>query len=160
MRLICWLLLLGFMSTVPSSGGQQIPGVPGIEGGTWTVRLVRFERTGLDFSEFAFHFDVLDRSTGKHKIIRLSNDTTNIDEIHIVDNKLVILGSIGSSANNVTVFDMKSGERIDSFLCWSPHVSPAGHFVVAVRFYPRFWIRLSQATWLCFIGSAVCRTLL
>jgi hypothetical protein len=137
LRLLLLSALLGLAFAGDAAGGQHIPGIPGIESGAWIVRLIRLERTGHEFSEFAFYFDIFNREAGDHRTIKLANETTDVGEIRISDSKLVILGSIGGSADTASIFDLKSGELLDSFLCWWPNISEAGRFIVAVRFYPR-----------------------
>lgn len=137
-QLLLWFALLGLAFSGQAAGRQQTPGIPGIQSGAWIVRLIRLERRGPEFSESAFYFDIFNRETGGHRTIKLANETTDLDNINVSDGKLVIFGSVGTSADTASIFDLKTGELLDSFLCLWPHVSATGRSVVAVRFYPRF----------------------
>ena len=132
------ILSVGLLAAGQVAEAQQLPGVPSVESGKWLVRLVRFERSGSDFSEYAFTFNALNRESGAQAVLQLRNQTTDIDNIEITGGKLVVLGSVGSSADIVSVFDLESGGKLGEFLCWSPRMSATGRYVVAVGFFPRF----------------------
>jgi hypothetical protein len=131
-------ILVLALSSGQKAGGQEIPGVPAIESGKWIVRLVHFDRRGLDSGDCTFLFNAQDRASRGQMTLRLQNETTEIDRIEVSGDRLVIFGSAGTSADVVSIFDLRSGAQIDSFLCWWPHMSATGRYIAAVRFYPRF----------------------
>ncbi len=130
-------MFVGFLAACQVAQGQ-LPRVLSIEEGKWIVRLVRFERTSADFSEYTFTFNALNRESGAQATLQLRDQTTDIDKVEIVGSKLVVLGSVGSSGDIVSVFDLENGEKLDEFLCWWPRMSSTGRYVVAVGFLPRF----------------------
>jgi hypothetical protein len=67
-----------------------------------------------------------------------SNETTRIRFAHLVDQTVVVLGSVGTSANIVSLFEAATGKEKLRFLCWNPELSPTGKYLAFKRFYPRF----------------------
>jgi hypothetical protein len=132
------ILLFGIVLGTPQvSYPQRLPGMPGIEKGGWRILLVRLERSAPDYVNYSFTFHVQNERTGTQADLRLDNETTELDSVEVYKNYLVVLGSVGTAADVVSIFDMSSGQPLKSFRCWWPQMSATGRYVVAVRFYPR-----------------------
>jgi hypothetical protein len=116
---------------------QHLAGLPGVDIGGWSVRLVRMERTPPNYDQYTFVFHVENEQNGERQDLQLSNETVNLDSLEVVGDLLVVFGDAGTSADVVTVFDMKRGRSVGSFLCWWPQLSATGRYIIAVQFYPR-----------------------
>jgi hypothetical protein len=99
---------------------------------------MRLERSAPDYGDYTFTFHVENLQSGGQADLQLRNETTEIDDLAVYKNLLVVLGGVGTSADIVSIFDMTSGKFLKSFLCWWPQMSATGRYVAAVRFYPRF----------------------
>ena len=94
------------------------------------------ERTGTEGVTFEITVPVGDGR--EPRVLHLRNRTTDIRDVGAYRRYLTVLGSMGSTAEIVTVMDIITGEQKLVFLCWNPTVSPTGRFIVFKRFYPRF----------------------
>jgi hypothetical protein len=137
-RLFRSLLLAVALTPVQALAAQQVPGIPSVEGGKWLIRLVRFERSGADFGDYTFTFNAQNRENGKRTALQLQNETTAIDKIEVSGDVLVVFGSAETAANVVSLFNLNSGEKLNTVLCWWPHLSSGGRYIATVKFFPRF----------------------
>ena len=131
-------VLLAIALVPGQAAAQQIPGIPAVESGKWIIRLVRFERSGADFGDYTFTFNAQNRGSGTRTALQLQNETTAIDRIEVSGDVLVLFGSAGTAANVVSLFNLNSGEKLNTFRCWWPSLSPDGRYIAAVGFVPRF----------------------
>ncbi|HEY1215867.1 MAG TPA: hypothetical protein VGE93_19735, partial [Bryobacteraceae bacterium] len=58
--------------------------------------------------------------------------------------KLIVAGMFNGDVSKVVVIDIGKAAVSDSFLCYSPEISPDGRFVVFVKFYPAHGIMSAE----------------
>lgn len=85
-----------------------------------------------------FVFEIRDKKgVAPKKTFVLSNETAQVDEIRLTPfGRLVVIGRVLANTSMVTLVDVRSGEVLDSFFCFSPALSPDGRFVSYVKVYP------------------------
>ncbi len=89
-------------------------------------------------TEHLYRFSIPRRADGTPpKSIAAWLAPTDIHQLQMVDDRLVVLGGIAGSANTVTVLDVRRPETHATFLCWQPVLSPSKRVVLYVGFYPR-----------------------
>jgi hypothetical protein len=52
------------------------------------------------------------------------------------EDRIVIVGMVNGDAWKAAVVDLKQGIVLDSFLCYSPSISPDGRYIAFIKFYP------------------------
>jgi hypothetical protein len=71
------------------------------------------------------------------KRVALPIEMVQVDELRRgVNNKLVVRGMVNASGSQVAIFDLGSSNLIDKFFCYLPRISPDGHYVAFIKFYP------------------------
>lgn len=75
-----------------------------------------------------------------------SNKTTTVslpetllyaETLHLFDSdRLVVTGMVSGDVSIVAIVDLDRGETIDSFWCYQPAISPDGHYIVFIKFFP------------------------
>ncbi len=132
------LTILGLAYSLTGAAPAQIPGVPAVEQGNWIVKLVRFERRGPELADFTFTFEAENRPSGTRSTVVLENETTQLNRLEIIGDRMVVFGTVGGAADVVTVADLIQGDILGKFLCYSPQLSSTTRYAVARAFYPRF----------------------
>lgn len=80
---------------------------------------------------------ILERATTAQKLVPLPEEMAQADEIRkVIKNKLLVRGMVNGSGSEIVVIDLASARVIDKFLCYQPSVSPDGHYIAFVKFYP------------------------
>lgn len=81
---------------------------------------------------------LLIESTWDHATFRtpLPEELGQVDQIaRGIGKKIVVRGMVNGSGSEVLVID-RGGKMEDKFLCYLPAISPDGHYVAFIRFYP------------------------
>lgn len=76
-------------------------------------------------------------TTKTEKSVGLPEEMAQVDEIRMaMGAKVVVRGMVNGSGSEIAVIDIASGSLIDKFICYSPSVSPDGHYIALVKYYP------------------------
>ena len=83
-------------------------------------------------------FEVRAKDTDEARTFVIENDTAQVDEIHLFEDRLaIVIGRYLSRVSVVNLIDLQRGDVIDSFWALRPAVSPDRRFVVYVKVFPR-----------------------
>jgi len=108
-----------------------------IENEEYMIKLTRWERLP-PYDDRKFTFSVHHKLTQQDSIIEMENMTTEIGEIKIVKDRLVIFGDVSNAAWGVTILDLKRHKEIDFIICYRPQLSETKRYLIYEKFYPRF----------------------
>jgi len=71
--------------------------------------------------------------------VALSSKIESIDELHYLENRCIVLGSLGSSSGrSVSIVDAKAAKVLASISCFAPVISPGNKRIAFDKWYPRF----------------------
>lgn len=108
------------------------------ENNQYEVNLISREKHEEGSNQYKFTFSVENKLTQQKSLIEMKNMTTEIEEISIVKNRLIIFGYVNNDAAGVTLIDLKKNEEMDFILCFSPVFSESKRFLIYEKFRPRF----------------------
>jgi hypothetical protein len=73
--------------------------------------------------------------------VELPTEIVQVNEIRATDKgKAIVIGMVNGSVYEVVILNTAAATIIDTFLAYSPSVSPDGHFIAFVKFYPAHFV--------------------
>ena len=136
-RMFSWALALS-LALLPVAGRAQLAGLPAVESGGWVIRLIRMERSGSQYGEYTFTLSAQPRDGGPERQLRLRNETTGLQRLEVVGDRLVVFGEVAGAGDQVSILELATGKLSSSFLCRGPELSPKRRYLAFRAYYPRF----------------------
>jgi len=79
------------------------------------------------------------------KTIVLPSDLAQVNAARLFGkDTMVISGFIDGNASTVVTVDLSNGAVLDSFLCYSPAISPDGRYVAFIKFFPEHGVSSAE----------------
>jgi hypothetical protein len=114
--------------------GQQLP--VSATSRDWTISLSGSVSCDQCFGGKAWVIKAAKRD-GKTYEIRVTKSPVQVDELALVDeSKLVVFGRDTENAVVVNVLGLPEGVELDSFMCYTPALSPDHRFLTYVKMFP------------------------
>lgn len=109
-----------------------------VESERYVVSLLPSERVESKENGPKFVFTVRDKRTQSETSIQMKNRTDRVERLSIIDDALVIFGSISSYGMDVvTLFDLSNGTEKDSFLGYAVELSDTKRYLIYNQWHPR-----------------------
>ena len=103
----------------------------------WSITMIGSAECGECPGGKAWVFTALRKDGGESYKIRLTNSPTQVDELALVDeSRLVVFGRNTANAVLVNVLRLPQGAELDSFMCYSPALSPDHRFLAYLKPFP------------------------
>lgn len=132
-----WAVAL-FCTLSPLAALAQQAGLPRVDSGGWSIRLIRLERSGSEYGDYSFTLSARPQAGGPERILKLENETTALKRLEVVGERLIVFGEVGGAGDMVSVLELATGKVAAAFLCYGPELSPNRRYVLARAYYPRF----------------------
>lgn len=128
-----FLLLFETKSFSSDIGNDQV-----VENKEYIVRVISHEKFGIEGGNVKFRFEVKNLVNKKESFVEMSNLTTQIKRMEIVNELMIVFGELRNIADVVTILDLNAAIERDSILCYGPMLSTEKRYIVYKKFYPRF----------------------
>jgi len=92
---------------------------------------------------YKFTFRVFHKLTGSEFSVTMENMTTDIEQVKIAKDRLVVFG--GLDVRTITVLDLQRGKEIDYFVCYDPQLSETKRYLIYQKFYYSHGMEPSQS---------------
>lgn len=121
------------------------------ESSAWAISLVSSGPPEVHGAARTFLFRVKRKPTGAQSEFRISNETAQVDEIHVVhESRVVVIGRILANTCIINLIDLSTGALLDSIWCFRPAVSPDRRLVAYVKVYPAHFVQGESAQYLLY----------
>jgi hypothetical protein len=146
MRILSLALSLDAMSLVGSAQPGQKPQENPLTGPVQTFdpahqRSLSYEdksiHVDLALSENRRFLSIKPLPAGVAQRVQLPEEMAQVDEIRRdIHGRIIVRGMVTGSGSEIVIVEPTSRELQDKFFCYLPAVSPDGHFITFIKFYP------------------------
>lgn len=115
----------------------RMPG-PGFYPNDNYEQLYRFENfTVTVHGRRPISITIADKRRGESRSVELPSLLSQVTSVRLFEGRFAVLaGMFSGNASEVVVIDVSEAQVTDSFLCYSPSISPDGRYVAFVKYFP------------------------
>ena len=89
-------------------------------------------------------FQVFNKLTDEESTIAIMNLTQNVQQVHLVNDQMIVIGEVKDKEDGVVIHDLISNKEVDFILCRQPEISSDQQYLIYKKYYPSFLPKETQ----------------